>query len=156
VRTDSFPDEVTKLTNLSVLDLFMTNISGIIPARISNLVNLVHLDLSNNYLTGVIPPEIDHEAHQAAVPRPIQKFPPWPPPRWVRQPMKLQYFHASENNLTGNLSEVRSLTQLVSLYLSFNNISGEVPLKFGEFKELVTLGLAGNNLTGELPQSLES
>jgi Leucine-rich repeat (LRR) protein len=41
--------------------------------------------------------------------------------------MKLQYFHASENNLTGNLSEVRSLTQLVSLYLSFNNFSGEVP-----------------------------
>lgn len=70
--------------------------------------------------------------------------------------MKLQYFHASENNLTGNLSEVRSLTQLVSLYLSFNNFSGEVPLEFGEFKELVTLGLAGNNLTGELPQSLES
>jgi Leucine-rich repeat (LRR) protein len=70
--------------------------------------------------------------------------------------MKLQYFYASKNNLTGNLSEVRSLTQLVSLYLSFNNISGEVPLEFGEFEELVTLGLAGNDLTGELPQSLES
>jgi len=51
VRTDSFPDEVTKLTNLTVLDLFMTNISGIIPARISNLVNLVLLDLSKTATT---------------------------------------------------------------------------------------------------------
>jgi hypothetical protein len=51
VRTDSFLDEVTKLRNQTVLDLFTTNISGVIPARISNLVNLVDLDLGNNYLT---------------------------------------------------------------------------------------------------------
>ena len=54
------------------------------------------------------------------------------------------------------MSDLRSLTQLMSLHLSSNNFSGEVPPEFGEFKELVNLGLAFNNLVGELPQSLGS
>ncbi|KAF8714742.1 hypothetical protein HU200_027263 [Digitaria exilis] len=58
----------------------------------------------------------------------------------------LQFLDASQNKL----SELRSLKQLVSLQVFFNNFSGGVPPEFGDFKELVNL-FCYNSLTGGLP-----
>nr|DAD41943.1 TPA_asm: hypothetical protein HUJ06_016266 [Nelumbo nucifera] len=53
-----------------------------------------------------------------------------------------------------DLSELRSLTQFISLQLFENNLSGEMPKEFGNFKYLVNLTLYWNNLSGTLPQRL--
>lgn len=59
----------------------------------------------------------------------------------------------SNNNLTGSLpGEVRLLTSLRTLNLSYNKFTG-VPAEVGQLKDLEYLDLAHNELTG-LPQEL--
>ncbi|KAL5223699.1 hypothetical protein ABZP36_010338 [Zizania latifolia] len=154
-QTDTFPAEITKLTNLTVLYLSVANIGGVIPPGIGNLVKLGNLQLSDNRLTGEIPPEITKltnllqlELYNNSLRGDL--------PTGFGKLAKLQFFDASMNMLTGTLSELRSLTQLISLQLFYNNLTGEVPPEFGDFKELVNLSLYNNNLTGELPQNLGS
>ncbi|KAL6847455.1 hypothetical protein ACP4OV_023308 [Aristida adscensionis] len=153
--TDTFPDEVTRLTNLTVLYMSAAKIGGAIPPAIGNLVNLVDLELSDNNLTGEIPKEI---AKLAA----LQQLELYNNslrgelPAGFGKLTKLQFFDASMNALSGTLAELRSLTRLISLQLFYNQFTGDVPPEFGEFKELVNLSLYNNNLTGELPQSLGS
>ncbi|CAN6344066.1 unnamed protein product [Urochloa humidicola] len=153
--TDTFPDEVTKLTNLTVLYMSAVNIRGVIPPGIGNLVKLVDLELSDNHLTGVIPPEIVKltnltmlELYNNSLSGEL--------PAGFGKLTNLQFFDASTNKLNGSLTELRSLKNLVSLQLFFNNFSGGVPPEFGEFRDLVNLSLYSNNLTGELPASLGS
>ncbi|XP_062202112.1 receptor-like protein kinase 7 [Phragmites australis] len=153
--TGSFPDEVTKLTNLTVMYMSASNIGGVIPLGIGSLVNLVDLQLSDNNLTGEIPKEIVKLTNLQQLELYNNSLRGELPAGFGRL-TKLQYFDASMNNLTGSLFELRSLTQLVSLQLFFNGFTGEVPPEFGEFKELVNLSLYSNNLTGELPRSLGS
>ncbi|KAF0895357.1 hypothetical protein E2562_012390 [Oryza meyeriana var. granulata] len=154
-KTESFPDEITKLTNLTVLYLSAANIVGVIPPGIGNLVKLVNLELSDNRLTGEIPPEITkltnllqlelyNNSLHGVLPAGFGKL------------SKLQFLDASMNMLTGNLTELRSLMQLVSLQLFYNGFTGQVPPEFGDFKELVNLSLYNNSLTGELPRNLGS
>ncbi|EAZ21323.1 hypothetical protein OsJ_36977 [Oryza sativa Japonica Group] len=154
-KTETFPDEITALTNLTVLYLSAANIGGVIPPGIGNLAKLVDLELSDNALTGEIPPEITKltnllqlELYNNSLHGEL--------PAGFGNLTKLQFFDASMNHLTGSLSELRSLTQLVSLQLFYNGFTGDVPPEFGEFKELVNLSLYNNNLTGELPRDLGS
>ncbi|KAF7824587.1 receptor-like protein EIX2 [Senna tora] len=51
-----FPQELTKLYGLEVLNLSRNHITGYIPASISNMHQLSSLDLSSNHLSGSIPP----------------------------------------------------------------------------------------------------
>ncbi|GBG75142.1 hypothetical protein CBR_g19655 [Chara braunii] len=56
--------------------------------------------------------------------------------------------------LVGNLSvEFFKLTDLRRLDLSFNSLSGQIPMKLRDLKHLEILNLAGNNLQG-FPQDL--
>ncbi|GJN35603.1 hypothetical protein PR202_gb24396 [Eleusine coracana subsp. coracana] len=151
--TPAFPDEVTKLTNLTALYMSAANIGGAIPAAIGDLTNLVDLELSDNNLHGAIPPEITKltnlqylELYNNSLTGAL--------PAGFGQLTKLQYLDASMNKLTGSLAEVRTLTRLVSLQLFYNGFTGHVPPELGEFRDLVNLSLYNNNLTGELPQSL--
>ena len=48
------------------------------------------------------------------------------------------------------------LTNLMSLLLSGNNLTGEIPPELGEMPKLTTLWLSHNRLTGEIPPELVS
>ncbi|KAL7175783.1 hypothetical protein ACSBR2_029385 [Camellia fascicularis] len=150
-----FPDVVVGLTRLKLLYLSNCNIQGQIPPGIGNLTELGSLELSDNNITGEIPPEISKlgklwqlELYNNSL---IGKF-----PSGFGNLTSLQKFDASQNYLEGDLSELRSLTNLVTLQLFQNGFSGEVPVEFGEFKKLVNLSLYTNQLTGSLPQMLGS
>ncbi|KAK1395976.1 receptor-like protein kinase HAIKU2 [Heracleum sosnowskyi] len=119
---------LTKLENLELADNY---ISGEIPAEISNLVNLWQLELYNNELNGTFPPGFGNLT-------------------------KLRNFDAMGNFIEGDLSELRFLNQLVSLQIHDNQLTGQVPEEFGEFKHFVNISLYGNKLTGSLPQMLGS
>nr|CAB3462729.1 unnamed protein product [Digitaria exilis] len=153
--TDKFPAVITGLTNLTVLYMSASNLRGVIPKGIGDLVGLVDLELSDNELTGVIPPEIAKltnltqlELYNNSLHGEL--------PAGFGNLTNLQFFDASMNKLSGSLAELRSLKNLVSLQLFYNNFSGGVPPEFGDFKELVNLSLYNNNLIGELPASLGS
>ena len=46
--------------------------------------------------------------------------------------------------------------RITRLYLSYNQLSGEIPAELGDLTSLTWLGLGGNQLTGEIPAELGS
>ncbi|XP_023536141.1 receptor-like protein kinase HAIKU2 [Cucurbita pepo subsp. pepo] len=151
----TFPVEVTNLKRLNLLYLSNCSLTGEIPRSIGNLTELLSFEFSDNFITGDIPPEIGR----------LQKL--WQLvfynnqltgtlPVGLRNLTGLKNFDASLNYIHGDLSELRFLTNLVSLQMFDNQFSGHVPVEFGEFKSLVNLSLYRNRLTGPLPQSIGS
>ena len=150
-----FPKEVLQLTNLTWLDLCNCSIHGRIPAEIGNLKELIYLGLWGNNMTGKIPVEIGNLVNLKKLSLSHNSF-IGKLPVGLRNLTKLEVFHFSMNNLEGNLSELRFLNNLVSLRLCENELSGQVPAEFGEFKKLVILSLCYNSFTGPLPRNLGS
>ncbi|KAF8108036.1 hypothetical protein N665_0115s0048 [Sinapis alba] len=153
--TTPFPEEVVTLRGLSWLYLSNCSIAGNIPPAIGDLTELRNLEISDSGLTGDIPAEIvkltklrQIEVYNNSL---TGKFPPG-----FGALTDLTLLDASTNYLEGDLSELRTLINLVSLQLFENRFSGEIPPEIGEFKNLVNLSLYTNNLTGSLPQKLGS
>ncbi|CAL5353410.1 unnamed protein product [Camellia sinensis] len=56
------------------------------------------------------------------------------------------------NNLTGTIPDnIGNCTSFEILYISYNQISGEIPYNIG-FLQVATLSLQGNRLTGKIPE----
>uniref|UniRef100_A0A2P2M0Q5 non-specific serine/threonine protein kinase n=1 Tax=Rhizophora mucronata TaxID=61149 RepID=A0A2P2M0Q5_RHIMU len=150
-----FPDEVLKLKRLDWLYLANCSIEGTIPPGIGDLSELTNLELSDNHLSGEIPSDIVKLQKLRQLEFYSNNLSGTLPPGF-RNLTKLENFDASKNSLEGDLSELRFLSNLVSLQLYDNRFSGEVPAEFGEFKKLVNLSLYRNQLTGSLPPQLGS
>lgn len=151
----TFPVEVTNLKKLNWLYLSNCSLTGEIPRSIGNLTELLNLEFSDNYVTGTIPAEIGnlHNLWQLEF---YNNQLTGTLPVGLRNLTRLKNFDASINYIHGDLSELRFLTNLVTLQIFDNQISGQVPVEFGEFKSLVNLSLYKNMLTGPLPQSIGS
>ncbi|CAG7900019.1 hypothetical protein HID58_031061 [Brassica napus] len=154
-NTTQFPEEVVTLRSLSWLYLSNCSITGNIPPAIGDLTELQNLEISDSTLTGEIPPEIvkltklrQLEVYNNSLTGKL--------PLGFGSLTNLTLLDASTNYLEGDLSELRTLINLVSLQLFENRFSGEIPVEFGEFKDLVNLSLYTNNLTGSLPPKLGS
>ncbi|KAI3685923.1 hypothetical protein L1987_79592 [Smallanthus sonchifolius] len=150
-----FPKQLLKLTNLTWLYMANCSIGGQIPAGIGELKELINLEISSNYITGEIPTEISKllklwqlELYANNLTGKL--------PVGLRNLTNLHFFDASTNHLQGDLSELKFLTQLKSLQLFENELTGEIPPEIGDFKQLVNLSLYRNQLTGRLPQQLGS
>ncbi|CAI0464250.1 unnamed protein product [Linum tenue] len=150
-----FPPEIVRLTNLRWLYLTNTSIVGRIPDAIGDLTQLINLEFSDNYLTGEIPASIGNlrnlwqlEMYNNNLTGKI--------PAGLGNLTLLENFDASRNHLEGDLSATRYLTNLVTLQLFQNELSGVVPPEFGGFTKLVNLSLYENQLSGHLPENLGS
>ncbi|KAJ4962687.1 hypothetical protein NE237_022626 [Protea cynaroides] len=150
-----FPTEVLKLEKLYWLYLSNCSLEGDLPVGIGNLTLLIDLELADNYLTGQIPADIVNLKNLWQLELYDNQF-TGKIPTGFGNLTSLAFFDASNNNLEGDLSELRFSTQLVSLQLFENQFSGGVPEEFGEFRNLVNLSLYTNQLTGPLPQKLGS
>ncbi|KAE8659211.1 Receptor-like protein kinase HAIKU2 [Hibiscus syriacus] len=133
-----FPSEILKLKKLNWLYLANCSIEGKIPPAIGDLTELINLELQLNYLSGEIPSEIGnlHKLLELYKNELTGKL-----PAGLRNLTSLEYFDASSNNLEGDISEVKYLTNLVSLQLFENQFNGQVPPELGEFKKLGNLSL---------------
>ncbi|WJX35870.1 Receptor-like protein kinase 7 [Trifolium repens] len=150
-----FPTEVLSLKKLNWLYMSNCNLGGKLPVGLGNLTELTELEFSDNFITGELPGDIVNlkklwqlEFYNNSLTGEI--------PIGLRNLTGLNNFDGSMNQLEGNLSEIRFLTNLVSLQLFENRLSGEIPPEFGEFKNLVQLSLYRNNLTGPIPQKIGS
>jgi len=67
----------------------------------------------------------------------------------------LTELYLSDNQLTGEIPEsVGDLTSLTTLNLLDNQLTGEIPESVGDLTSLTKLYLSGNQLTGEIPSEI--
>ncbi|WVZ71956.1 hypothetical protein U9M48_020483 [Paspalum notatum var. saurae] len=171
----SLPMWIGELPSLRVLRLSHNNFSGKIPVNITNLACLQYVDLSSNGISGSLPSNLSNlkamrkanlkgECYTGDYAYNLNSL------STVLRGQELNYgsifrvfytnmmsIDVSTNKLTGNIPEdVIALDALVSLNLSWNNISGLLPNKIGEMQSLESLDLSRNDISGEIPATMSN
>ncbi|XP_059430059.1 receptor-like protein 2 [Corylus avellana] len=164
--TGQLPIWLSKLRNLETLDLSFNRITGSIPDWLSTLPRLFRLDLSNNLISGEFPKEFCLFPALISPKAPRDDIYLYLPIFIIKNGALLQYnslsnlqpkIYISNNNLSGNIPiEIGRLKQLHMLGLSHNNLSGNIPNQISELTNLEILDLSRNQLLGEIPASLTS
>jgi hypothetical protein len=178
------PSWLWELYSLQFLRLSHNSFSGNIPSELTSLSNLQYLDLSGNYFSGVIPPHLSNLTGMT-----IKGYDPLPldPARniliyvdgeldgvdqfndiWLvmtkgqqlKYSREIVYFVSidlSGNYLTGEIPlGITSLDALMNLNLSSNQLGGKIPNNIGAMRSLASLDLSINKLSGEIPWSLSN
>ncbi|KAH3756061.1 GPCR kinase [Pelomyxa schiedti] len=174
----SFPECVTGLCYLHVLDLADTKLHGTIPEMVGNLTQLLQLCLQSNLFTGSIPSSIGNmgnlqylDVHSnditGVIPSTISgltslryldvsfndfngSF-----PDTMESLTQLQYLDFSYNELSGEITEhFCKMVAMQCLFASYNDLSGSLPSSLGNMKSLVLLKLDNNGLSGQIPSSI--
>jgi Leucine-rich repeat (LRR) protein len=91
------------------------------------IVSAAHLSIESNFLTGTIPA--------------------------LGELQNLQYIYLRSNKLSSNLDFLKTgkLTQLSSLWLDSNAISGTIPTEIGYLTSMTSFSLSNAQLTGTIP-----
>ncbi|GJR49702.1 kinase-like domain-containing protein, partial [Tanacetum coccineum] len=127
------PNAIGNLSLLTRLYLGYNKFEGHIPSSLGYCKELNGLDLSNNRLSGNIPKQL------------------------LQLPSLTYFLDLSNNRLSGTIPpEIKDLNMLSYLYLSYNNLSGNITSSLGECVRLTTLNLRSNQFQGILPSSLSS
>lgn len=149
----TIPAEISKLTQLWVLNLAGNELSGPIPPEIGDMT-LSQLNLRINHLTGRIPIEIgqvtslvDLDLSRNDLNGEI--------PDALSDLTNLRHLDLSSNDLTGLIpSDISNLTKLETLILGYNDLHGEIPLEFGDLDQLNYVSIPYNALVGPLPATI--
>ncbi|XP_044953552.1 receptor-like protein EIX2 [Hordeum vulgare subsp. vulgare] len=165
----ALPVWIGDIANLQFLQLNQNMFYGDIPANITSLVLLQQFSLASNNISGSIPSSLSKLIAMT------QKYLPRQDSPWIEdkanilsvvmkhQELKfrgaavtdLVSIDLSLNHLTGEIpDEITSLNGLLSLNLSRNHLSHKIPVKIGDMKSLESLDLSRNNISGEIPTSL--
>ncbi|XP_034696265.1 receptor-like protein EIX1 isoform X2 [Vitis riparia] len=164
----------TAFINLVILNLRLNAFFGRLPDRLSNLSSLHVLDLAQNNLTGKIPVTLvelkamaqEHNMdmyslhHNGTVSRYDERL------IVITKGQSLEYTRTlslvvsidlSDNNLSGEFPEgITKLFGLVFLNLSMNHIIGQIPGSISMLCQLSSLDLSSNKLSGTIPSSMPS
>ena len=152
-----FPTELNENTVLQYLSLYGNDLKGDIPSKLEKLQALVHLDLSDNFFHGPIPQEIGNLANLRFLYLGDNSgLHPGHVPETFAALTQLQDLSLRNTNRIDDLPPwLATLTNLVMLDLSMNNLGGTIPATYGEqLTKLEFLMLNTNkNITGDIPDS---
>ncbi|KAF6998070.1 hypothetical protein CFC21_014227 [Triticum aestivum] len=127
------PNELGNLTLLGTFNIGNNNIQGMIPATTQAMCNLRSLNLNFNIISADITEVIDRIPNCS----------------WN----KLQELSLDYADITGaTLQFVSNLTSLTMLDVSDNQLSGSVPVEIGALTNLIHLYLGYNNLSGVISE----
>ncbi|XP_021599558.1 probable LRR receptor-like serine/threonine-protein kinase At3g47570 [Manihot esculenta] len=155
----NLPSWFANLTSLVSLSLTNNSFVGTIPEEIGNLANLRILDLQQNQLSGAIPKSIFNMSsleNLALTFNHLSGSLPLPNDIDLCHGLpKLEGLYLSSNQLIGqipSMTECNSLDQVLSL--SVNRFTGSIPTGTGNLTSLSQLWLGSNFLTGSMPHEL--
>uniref|UniRef100_A0A7N0TPZ8 Uncharacterized protein n=1 Tax=Kalanchoe fedtschenkoi TaxID=63787 RepID=A0A7N0TPZ8_KALFE len=151
----SFPAWVESQTNLNFLTLSKTAISGVVPDWIWKLsTQLEHLDLSKNKLHGNLPEVLMIKGPYRSVDLENNLFEGTLPRLGLSTIFELS---VKNNRLSGVMpSDMfdQHPSYFLSLDLSGNMLSGNIPIKWDTMETLMYVDFSSNNLSGEIPETL--
>ncbi|KAJ9693308.1 hypothetical protein PVL29_012175 [Vitis rotundifolia] len=138
----------TAFINLVILNLRSNVFFGRLPSQLSNLSSLHVLDLAQNNLMGEIPATL--VKLKAMVPESNKNIYPL-----YDNVINSGYEERLVVIMKGqSLEYTRTLSLVVGIDLSDNNLSGEFPQEITKLFGLVALNLSGNHITGQIPESI--
>ncbi|KAL1546748.1 putative LRR receptor-like serine/threonine-protein kinase isoform X1 [Salvia divinorum] len=152
----SIPLSLGSLNSLRWLNLSKNSITGSIPIALEKLQSLTVLDLSQNLLTGQIPKEISSLRNLYVLDLSLNYLSGAIPLDLALVP-RLKQLNLSRNSLSSSIpSHLANLSEMEELDLGFNSLSGEMPQELGELRSLKYLDVSRNNLTGAFPNRAAS
>ncbi|KAM1715066.1 hypothetical protein ACFX12_025594 [Malus domestica] len=149
----SLPSELFNAKALQSLVLSGNSLSGSVPAEIGKLSYLQALDLSQNSFNGSIPSSIVQCKRLKILVLAQNQFSGSLPQGMGTSFVHLQKLNISFNILSGSIpEEMSNLSSLRStLDMSHNLFNGSIPPSLGSLPETVYIDLSYNNLSGPIP-----
>lgn len=146
-------DELSFLTDMSLLHLNSNRFSGKIPDTFKDLSSLQELDLSNNLFTGPFPVVALYIPNLIYLDLRFNKFSgPIPEDLFNK---RLDAIFLNNNQFDGELPGTLGNSQASVINLANNNFTGQIPFSFGfmgsKLKEILFLN---NQLTGCIPEGV--
>ncbi|MCO5560133.1 hypothetical protein L7F22_013740 [Adiantum nelumboides] len=137
------PDSWSQLRGLKVLSLGSNQLEGVVPSWLWELPQLQVIDLSNNLFRGHISSRINR----------LVAFKKRP------ENHESKFLDALYNDdITLNVKNIGqtfyTISTLVSLDLSHNQLNGMLPKEIGDLVGIYNLNLSSNNLEGSIPNTL--
>ncbi|KAG0459240.1 hypothetical protein HPP92_022368 [Vanilla planifolia] len=152
--TGSFPTELCKLVNLTIIELDENRLSGSIPPEIGNCKALQRLTFPINFFTSELPKEVGNLTELVVFNISFNKLGGRIPPE-IGCCKRLQRLDLSQNNFCSELpNEIGTLMQLEVLILSNNKLLGRIPSILGNLSRLTELQMGGNQFSGGIPREL--
>ncbi|MBA0601584.1 DNA damage-repair/toleration protein DRT100 [Gossypium raimondii] len=147
------PEFLGQFHNITFIDLSNNQLSGHLPVSLFNLVTLSDLSLSHNQLTGSIPDQVGNLKALTSLSLSHNKL-IGPIPASISRLQKLWSLNLSRNGFSNPLPAISSkgVPSLLSIDLSFNNLSlGTVPNWIRD-RQLSDVNLASCKLRGAFPK----
>ncbi|BBN05548.1 hypothetical protein MPTK1_3g14080 [Marchantia polymorpha subsp. ruderalis] len=138
---------------LMQINLSFNRLNGTIPTSLGKLMNLQVLNLEGNEIQGMIPAEFDHlPGLQELILGSNQLS------GYVRglNGSSLTEVRLNNNSLSGELPAFQSASNISTLNLSKNRLTGAIPDSIGLLEHAVSIDFSFNLLTGSIPSSLSS
>lgn len=152
----SIPDTICELKSLEFLSMsYNYELMGLIPTQIGQLAKLEELYLVRTAISGPLPKEMANLKALSILD--INSTPLNCPVQWdvFSQLTGLRSLNLSETGTSGEISEkVSDMQFLEELYVSSNNLTGNLPASLGSMNQLRILRVDNNNLSGKIPQSI--
>ncbi|KAG9156234.1 hypothetical protein Leryth_022121 [Lithospermum erythrorhizon] len=145
----TIPLSINGLSQLERLELQWNNISGPLPS-LNGLKSLQVLMISNNQFSAVPHDFFNGLSSLASVEIDNNPFGDWEIPQSLRNTSALQKFSANSANIKGKVPGFLGSDEfpsLISLHLALNKLEGELPSSFSG-SQIESLWLNGQNLTG--------
>jgi len=146
------PNELgTAFAELLTIDLEENEIGGTLPAALGQSQKLKDLLVGKNQLVGTLPEQFERlsNLHQCNVAYNQLEGPIWHT-SWSSSLIKLRYFAASHNQLTGTFPDLSSMTKMTGLYLDGNDLGGPIPEYVGSMTALLDLRISENRFSGDI------
>ncbi|PON84847.1 LRR domain containing protein [Trema orientale] len=142
------PSTLSNLSSLHLLDLAENELHGTIPASFGDFKPMTRMQNNLEYLFYGFSGNSYYQENMVVIMK-------GQPLRYTKTLSLVISLDLSGNNLSGDFPvEITKLLNLMVLNLSRNHISGHIPISISKLEQLSSLDLSSNWLSGPIPESL--